>query len=249
MQVYKLGKQAPKKDSRTLMLAKYLTAGLPALPTNSDWSQSVSEWGMMMNDSVGDCTCASAGHLIMGWTADQGNEVVPTDEQIIAAYSAITGYNPSDPSTDNGANELDVLNYWRATGIAGHNIGAFMSIDSSNLDHIKYAVYLFGGAYIGVALPAGVQGADSWGDPPSQDGDWAPGSWGGHAVPIVAFDDDAQEFTVITWGKPLKMSYGFFAAYCEEAYAVLSPDFVNGNQPAPNGFDLPTLQSDLNDLN
>jgi hypothetical protein len=49
---------------------------------------------MMGNDKVGDCTCAAAGHLVMDWTANTGKEVVPSSQQIVAAYSAITGYNP-----------------------------------------------------------------------------------------------------------------------------------------------------------
>ena len=59
---------------------------------------------MMDNDQIGDCTCAAAGHLIMEWTANaQSKMVTPTDKQIVAAYSAITGYNPTTGANDNGA--------------------------------------------------------------------------------------------------------------------------------------------------
>ena len=71
----------------------------------------------MGNDKIGDCTCAAAGHLIMEWTSlAQPKMFTPTDPQIVAAYSAITGYNPKTGANDNGAAELDVLNYWRKTG-------------------------------------------------------------------------------------------------------------------------------------
>ena len=72
---------------------------------------------MMENDQIGDCTCAAAGHLIMEWTANAGKKMVmPTDKQIVAAYSAVTGYNPETGANDNGAVEIDVLNLLAADG-------------------------------------------------------------------------------------------------------------------------------------
>ncbi len=54
---------------------------------------------MMENDQIGDCTCAAAEHLIMEWTANAGKKMVtPSDKQIVAAYSAITGLQPDDRS-------------------------------------------------------------------------------------------------------------------------------------------------------
>ena len=47
------------------------------------------------------------------------------------------------------------------------------------------------------------------------------------------------------------MTWGFWAAYCDEAYAILSPDFLkqkNGQTVAPSGFNLAQLQEDLADL-
>ena len=139
----KLGKKASKQDHRNLKLSSYLSI-LPPVPTACDWSHNIINWGMMRNDTVGDCTCAGGGHLIMGWTANASTEVIPSDTDILAAYSAITGYNPNDPNTDQGANELDVLNYWRQTGIAGHKIGAYVQLNASDIPHVKTAIYLFG---------------------------------------------------------------------------------------------------------
>ena len=85
-----------------------------------------------------------------------------------------------------------------------------------------------------------------WAVPPQgTSGPGAPGSWGGHAVPVVAYDP--RGLTVITWGKALRMTWGFWQAYCDEAYGILSPDFLAKGK-APNGFDLATLKSDLAEL-
>lgn len=246
----KLGKAPKKEDHRNLKLSTYLkTAALPALPSSFSWTGKVSPWLMLANDRVGNCTIAGLLHLFMEWVADNGGSFVPTDQNAIDIYSAVTGYNPADPNTDNGAAELDVLNYARKIGFLGHSLLAFASIEISVIAQIKYAIYLFGGAYIGVELPLSVQGATSWEVPPSGTaGNGAVGSWGGHAVIVVGYDDAKQEFTVITWGQPLQMSYAFFSAYCEEAYALLSADFASGAKPSPSGFDLTCLQNDLQSL-
>jgi hypothetical protein len=209
---------------------------------------------MMDNDQIGDCTCAAAGHLIMEWTANASKMVTPTDQDIVTAYSAITGYNPVTGANDNGAQELDVLNYWRQQGIAGHKIEAYMALEPANHTHVMDAVWIFGGCYIGLALPKSAQAQTSnkqiWSVPPSgTGGDGKPGSWGGHAVPVVAYD--ARSLTVVTWGALQTMTWGFWAAYCDEAYAILSPDYLEqkgGQTVTPGGFNLQQLQADLADL-
>jgi hypothetical protein len=207
---------------------------------------------MMDNDQIGDCTCAAAGHLIMEWTANAGKKMVtPTDKQIVAAYSAVTGYNPVTGANDNGANEIDILNYWRQTGIAGHKIGAFMALEPSNHNHVMDSVYIFEGCYIGVQLPKSaqpqVQNHQPWSVPPGGPvGDGAPGSWGGHAIPVVAYD--ARGVTVVTWGALQTMTWSFWEVYCDEAYAILSKDYLTGKSTTPEGFSLKQLQADLADL-
>src|SRR5579863_2662085 len=249
----KLGKLPPRRDPRTLMLASYITGALPAPPASFDLTAKVgASWGMMDNDQIGDCTCAAAGHLLMEWTANAGKKMfTPTDKQIVAAYSAITGYNPTTGANDNGAVEIDVLNYWRQSGIAGHKIGAYVATEPANHNDIMDAVCVFEGCYIGLGLPisaqAQVQNHQPWSVPPGgTTGDGAPGSWGGHAVPIVAYD--ARGVTCVTWGALQVMTWTFWEAYCNEAYAIISPDYLNGKQQAPSGFNLDQLQEDLADL-
>jgi hypothetical protein len=179
----------------------------------------------------------------MDWTANTGKEVVPSDQQIVAAYSAITGYNPVTGAHDTGAAELDVLKYWQAKGIAGHKVMAFVALEPGNHTHIMDAVYIFGGCYIGVQLPQTAQGQDIWTVPPGgTTGPGAPGSWGGHAVPVVEYDQ--RGLTVVTWGQLLRMTWAFWEAYCDEAYAILSQDFLEENK-TPDGFDLVALKADL----
>src|SRR5258708_38970007 len=134
----KLGKLTARHDPRTLLLATYATPALPAPPVQINVAKDVKgSWGMMDNDQIGDCTCAAAGHLLMEWTASaQGKMYTPSDAQIVAAYSAITGYNPKTGANDNGAQELDVLNYWRQQGIAEHKTHGYMALAAANHPYV-----------------------------------------------------------------------------------------------------------------
>lgn len=85
-------------------------------------------------------------------------------------------------------------------------------------------------------LPKSAQTQDVWDVDTSPNGQ--PGSWGGHCVFVP--DYDANGLTCITWGAPKKMTWGFWGTYCDEAHALLSPDW----QP-PAGFDMAALQADL----
>ena len=248
----KLGKQIARHDPRTLLMASYITPSLPTPPATCDLTTKVKSWGMMENDQIGDCTCAAAGHLLMEWTANAGKKMfTPTDKQVVAAYSAITGYNPATGANDNGAVEIDVLNYWRQSGVAGHKIGAYVALEPSNHNHIMDSVFIFEGCYIGLQLPisaqAQVQNHQPWSVPPGgTTGDGAKGSWGGHAVPVVAYD--SRGVTVVTWGALQAMTWSFWEAYCDEAYAILSADTLTGKETTPAGFSLSELQADLADL-
>lgn len=242
---FKLGKQAPKIDPRTLMLADYITTALPTAPRSFSYADKVGvSWGMMHNDTLGDCTCAAAGHMIMAWTASsKGKASRPTDKAIVKAYCAVSGYDPKTGANDNGAVELDVLNYWRKSGVGGHTIGAFAATTLKNIDHVKAAVYLFGGCYIGLSLPNSAQGQDVWDVPAGgPTGAGEKGSWGGHAVCVVGYDE--QGLSVITWGALKKMTWAFWNTYCDESYAIISNDFLN-NGKTPAGFDIAALQADL----
>lgn len=240
----RLGKRPPVHDSRSLLLANYIDDSALKPHPRIDWGNRVTSLGMMKNDELGDCTCAGAGHMIQTWTANNGNQVIIPDSAIVKAYQDVGGYVPGDPSTDNGAVELDLLNYWRKTGIGGHKIFAFVSQEPGNRQHIELSVDLLGGCYLGIALPISAQRQRVWSVPPGGlHGDGAPGSWGGHAVPIVAYGPTGP--ICITWGQFKTMTWSFFKAYVDEGYGVLSSDWATGAKVAPSGFRFDQLQKDL----
>ena len=236
---FKLGKHPKKQDSRNLQFSKYIkTTVLPPVPAVVDYSDKITQWGMMLNDRIGDCTIAAAGHLIEEWT--DGKTIVP-DSTITSVYSFISGYDPVTGKNDNGCAELDVLNYWHNNGINNDKIGAFTEVDIKKPVDIKTALYLFNGLYIGVNLPESAQNEFQENLP------WTvvQGSpiEGGHAIILTGFD--SKYFHAVTWGALVSIEPAWLSKYMDEAYAIISNDYFSGAKTL-EGFDIASLMSDLN---
>ena len=244
----KLGKRAPRIDLRTFRLKRYLKPRpqpLPVPPSEVSWVTEVPFWPMYLNDQLGDCVIAAEAHMVNQWSRyASGNEILVTDDDVLAAYERVGGYVPGNPSTDNGCVMLDALNDWRQNGLGEHRIRAYVQVDQTNLTEVFQAIELFGNLFTGLALPLSAQNEAAWTVPdggPVMDG--SPGSWGGHCVPI----DAASPFSriCITWGSRLKMSSHFFRDYVDECYAVLSQDWIDAQGLSPGRFNLAQLRADL----
>jgi hypothetical protein len=183
----------------------------------------------------------------MQWTYyATGAARILSDNDILVAYEAVGGYQPGHPETDNGAYMLNVLQYWRNTGIAGHKILGYASVDYTNVDEMRWAIQTFGNVYLGIALPITAQAPGNW--VVGTDGIYAPGnqpgSWGGHAIALMA--GSPLTFSFPTWNEKLKMSHNFLSDYAEEAYVVLAPEWIAANNGlAPSGLNLAQLQADI----
>jgi hypothetical protein len=198
---------------------------------------------MYLNDRLGDCTAAGIGHKIEGDTRyGQGATVEVTDDDVLRLYEATGGYDPSDPSTDQGAVCQDVLKYVQKTGVAGHKIIAYAQVDLSNLTEVRQAIALFGQIYCGFNFPDSAMTQFNAGQP----WDVVKGARieGGHCVTIGAYDPTG--FECITWGAVQKLTLAFFKKYFDEAWVIVDSDFVNaqtGKDAA--GVDLYTLGQDF----
>jgi hypothetical protein len=202
---------------------------------------------MYLNNKYGDCTCAAAGHMIQNWSAAVGKKKTLSDKQILKFYEHFT-----TPAPENGCHLLNVLKYWRSTGLGGDKITAFAQLEPHNVTEVKDAVSIFGGCYIGVELPKYITAAVHMGKdlpwvvpPHGPVGDAAPDFNGRHCIPAVAYD--SRNLYVVTWGKVKSMSWQFYAAYADEAYAVLSDNFLSKNK-TPTGFDIAQLTQDLTEI-
>ena len=233
----KLGRKAVKTDSRTLRMARYLTPILAPPPDSVDWSKGLTAWGMLMNDTLGDCTIAGALHAIEGWGLNSGHPLTFTDQDALAYYERFDGYNPADPSTDTGGILLDVLKAWKKQGINGHTVSAYTSVDPRNITEVKQALALFGPLYTGLQFPNSAWEQTEWTvtDDTSIDG--------GHCVVLIGYNQTGP--VAISWGAPYQMTWEFFSAYFDELYAAISPDWFTAAGVDPAGLNLDQLSTDL----
>jgi len=247
---YKLGKHSPVLDDRTFRFSDYTTPALPAPPDSVAYYQKVPAWPMYYNDQYGDCTCAAAGHMIQNWSASAATEVTPPPQTILKFYEHFVG---TPPPPDAGCNMLSVLKYWRKAGLDEHKVQAFTSLQLKDQSQAQSAVYLLGGIYIGVELPDfAVQAGQDWltipwvVPPGGLGGDAAPNPKNGHCIPAVGYD--AEQLWIVTWGSLKSMSWGFYDAYADESYAIVSTDFIGSSGESPEGFNLAALENDLAQL-
>lgn len=224
MSTYPLGKLPAQPARPQLRLSAVLQERLAAPPASADWQADSISWPMYANDSIGDCTCAGVGHMVNQLTFyGSGAEVIPTEDHVVAMYSAITGYNPKRPSSDTGAYCQDVLACWRKTGLEGHKIVAYASLDVSNLTEVKQAIALFGSVYVGLSFPDSAM--DQFNDGETWDVVKGARIEGGHCVIAGAYANG--KISLVTWGAETEMTEAFWKKYVDEAWVVLDADGLN----------------------
>lgn len=220
----KLGKHEPKHDLRTILFRDVAT--LPAPPDAVTWLNGKrSGWQMFLNDQLGDCTCAGLAHAVQTISLATGNEIDVSNDSVEGLYSNACGYVAGDESTDNGGNEIDVLNYVRKNSLFGvDSLLAYADPNPSDINHVKQAIAFFGGIYIGLALPDSVvEGVDML-TVPWTDTSMPPNPNNGHAVWVPAYN--GQLLNPISWGVVKDMSWDFWLKYCDESHVILTQNWL-----------------------
>ena len=254
---FRLGRTRPIARGPRFHLKNYLKQSLPSPPPSVNYAPAASKALTQMydNDVLGDCVIACMGHLQGVFTANAtGTAQILTNAQIIDLYSAIGGYVPNNPSTDQGCNEQTALNYWQQTGLGGGagKIEAWMSVNGDDPQEVRTALWLFENLMFGMELP------DPWVDnmPTASGFVWtkagAPDDNNGHCVAGVGYDDTGIE--IATWGMTGTITMPAVRKYATggsggELYTVLSQDsIVKATQKAPSGFDFSQLLADLESM-
>lgn len=241
MSMYRFGKHPPRQDYRTLRLKKYFTTALAPPPASYDVLDKVCTklgandvaalFPMDANDTLGDCTIAAVAHAITAYCGLVGTKKIMSTQAVTKLYMHLTG------GIDSGLVELDVLNHWRQHAVDAEKILAFAALDIKNHEHVKQAIHLFGGVYLGFQVQRHCLEDFNARKP------WTPAplTHDGHAVYAVGYDKHG--LTVLTWGSTQKATWEWWDECVDEAYAILPPQAKKADF-AP-GFDFAQLQSDL----
>lgn len=259
-----LGRLPFDPERPRLTLEKYLDpraplakGGLPAVPGTEDVDRAshVASWPMYANDQLGDCTIAGAAHMFGAWTAYNGRasgEALFADEEIIRAYSAVGGYVPGEPDTDQGCVMADVLAYLKHTGLtdAGgtvHKVAAYAALGNpADEDLLAQVLDVFGSVYAGFDVQNHMMDEFEAG----QVWTWQPGDElvGGHCVPLQRREPAGSRHGIldyVTWGAVQHADFGWQAHAVSEAWAVVTQDWLNASGHTVTGLDLRQLITDM----
>jgi len=263
MMDYKLGKAPARRDPRTLKLKTVLKIRLPSIPAAFDIDKALGleiPTPMYANDRYGDCVIAGRAHQTLRLEGYEQNKILPIREQdVTEEYFIQTG------GADSGLYLLNSLNDWRNDGWEAtsevkvsrkilclpsttkyirrrYTIYAYGAVDPKDQDDARACIYLLGGLYTGLLLPLSAQSQAVWDVDESENG--RPGSWGGHCVYIMAYDE--QYLTCVTWGYKQKMTWEFLIKYCDEAFGVIDnkDNWLGDASP----LDIPLLESYLESI-
>jgi hypothetical protein len=247
---YKLGK-LPARNAITLKLADYLDESkFPQIPKSfgHEGLKNTFDWGMLGNDSVGDCVIAGGMHETMLWSRVGGNPIAPFNEDVaLQMYSDITGYSPDVPGSDQGTDMAAAAAFRKKTGLLDangvrHKVDFYLALTPGNLKQYLIALYLFEAVGIGLLFPESAEQQFTAGQP------WTVESSniiGGHYVPLVS---RRTYINLVTWGKLFQMTDPFFARYNDEGIVYLSSEMLI-NKKSAEGVDYNNLIADLGNLN
>lgn len=212
-------------------LADVQAASLPGAPVRFGNGTMFADWGMLGNDAVGDCAFAGSDHEHMCWTGIGNGGTLSakfTKANTLSDYSALTGYDPADPSTDQGTVVYQLMDYRRTVGVVDatgkrHKIDLAVRLPRPfDWSEFIRAVWAFKAVAIGTLIPQSAMEQFNAGQPWDYVGDR--NIEGGHYIPGVGTVDRDNEVTVITWGKRQRMTRAFFEAYVDELWIPLSQE-------------------------
>lgn len=212
------------------------------------------ELGMMLNNTLQNCTCAAYYHARQVWTFQATGSVAPVaDADVKLLYEQACGYDPAQAGEGPGGTAQHTLRFLHKEGAPvgggdGHRerIAAFLEVDHRRIDDVKQTIADCGVAYVGLSIPRNVVPEDAvppklWAVDPKEHHIVE-----GHAVVLCAYDADGA--TLISWGRIFTMTWDFFSKYVDEVYAIADHAWIDAKHRTPGGLTLPQLEALMRDL-
>ena len=246
-----LGKRpATDYGAANVMLSAVQAASLPAAPSHFGHGSMFADWGMLGNDTVGDCAFAGTDHEHMLWTGIGNRGSLSAKfktSNTLSDYSALTGYVPGDPSTDVGTVVSELMDYRRTTGVidaAGkrHKIDLAVRLPKPySWSLFINALWCFKVVAVGFMVPGSAMDQFDQGLPWDYVGD--DNIEGGHYVPAAGSTNSAGEVTVLTWGRRQAMTKAFWNHYVDELWVPLSREAMSSIESALKAVDWTAVQN------
>lgn len=241
---FRFGKLPPKKDYRTFLFQNYLKEDIPTPPDTYTALGRVCEnlnngnyrelFPMYANDRLGDCTIAAVAHSDTVFNGLISKKEIWPEDLVIRIYNHLTGGN------DTGLAMMDVVQYFQKNVVAGDKLVAYVSVNPHNHEHVKQAIWLFGGLFVGFQVQEKCVEEFTQGIP------WQPGrlEMAGHAVWTVGYNKAGVDN--LTWGFHQYGTWPWWDLCVDEAFVLLDAE---AKEPgfAP-GFDFERLQKDLKEV-
>jgi hypothetical protein len=230
--------------------AKRQGIALPTPPAEIDYTVGMNpNFGMMGNDTLGDCVAAACSHgrQVITFNGLHDERTTP-DAEVLDLYSAACGYVPGEPNTDQGCDAGTVVNYWKSPGIpiagGANTILGWVEIDPSNEDDLNAAIYECGGMLTTMAILSNVYVSP------------LPEVWtydanncsveGEHGVWVTGYTASGQR-PFITWGQRCVLDPDYWTNAVVDGggqcYAVIDEGWIGYSGRSPAGLSLAQLQA------
>jgi hypothetical protein len=246
----KLGLTPPRPEAVALKFGAFFSLpDLPKPPATFGHERLIADWGLLGNDAHSCCVFSGAAHETMMWTAERGEAAAFTDAGVLADYAAVTGFSPTNPASDRGADMQQAAAYRHKTGIVDgggkrHLIDAYVDLEIGNLEELWAAVWLLGAVGVGYALPLSAQRQFETGE-----------RWtnvlspvlGGHYVPAVGRNSKG-DIVGVTWGRNQGIDPAFYEAHNICSIACLSLENLDEKGLSPEQFDKGRLEAMLREF-
>jgi hypothetical protein len=206
---------------------------------------------MLGNDGYGDCVEAAAMHCIMQFSCYAGSPIAATEQETLALYSAITGFDPKDPNTDQGTYVLGhggLIEFWAKHGIAiggtNNKVTGFLQITHKEPKLWRQGIWIFGGLLLGFMVPESLMAADTV---PYVWEEFAGPMAGGHEIWINGYETtpSGTTYDLISWGQRYRATEQFLLNLMDEAVVVVDPAEMNARGVNAAGLSTAQLLTDM----
>lgn len=203
---------------------------------------------MFFNNIYGNCTSAGLGNSLLAVTSLFGTTLDIPETCAVDFYSESTGFNPADPSTDQGGYEPLVLQYALTNGYPTKNYRfrpIWGSCPVGNRKVIANAINMLGVVYIGVTLYQEDEDAISNGQRWTVNPNGNMSVVGGHCVLIWGYTGlgDNDWVKIITWGGIVYATWAWIESRMDECHALAWHQLMPADTKNQLGQDWDTLVS------